>query len=57
MDLTEDSGCHSFVLIAAKWLASGTDDVDDDVYMCVYMYVCMYTLKQVISSPLPVIPQ
>jgi len=32
MDLTrtEDNGGHSFVPIAAKWLASGTDDDDDD---------------------------
>src|SRR6218665_1428907 len=32
MDLTrtEDNGGHSFVSIAAKWLASGTDDDDDD---------------------------
>jgi len=26
--MTEESGGHSFVPIAAKWLASGTDDAD-----------------------------
>ena len=28
--MTEDNGGHLFVPIAAKWLASGTDDDDDD---------------------------
>ena len=28
--MTEDNGYHLFVPIAAKWLASGTDDDDDD---------------------------
>jgi len=30
---TEVNGGHSFVLIAAKWLASGTDDDDDDIHL------------------------
>jgi len=30
MDLTKGNGDHSFVPIAAKWLASRTDDDDDD---------------------------
>ena len=30
--MTEDNGDHLFVPIAAKWLASGTDD-DDDEYL------------------------
>ena len=32
MDLTKDNGGHSFVPITAKWLASGTDDGDDECY-------------------------
>jgi len=28
---TEDNGGHSFIPIAAKWLASGTDDDDENV--------------------------
>ena len=30
---TEDNGGHSFVPIAAKWLASGTDDDDEGEFM------------------------
>jgi len=30
MDFTKENGGQSFVPIAAKWLASGTDDDDDD---------------------------
>ena len=30
MDLINDRGGHLFVPIAAKWLASGTEDDDDD---------------------------
>ena len=44
--MTEDNGGHLFVSVAAKWLASGTDDDESkqhDVNMDIY-YLMWFTV-------------
>ena len=41
MDLTKGNGDHSFVPIAAKWLASRTDDDDDDENNVQYIIILL----------------
>lgn len=31
--MTKDTGDNLFVTIAAKWIVSGTDDEDNDIYL------------------------
>ena len=43
-------GDNLFVPVAAKWLASETDDDDDDVCVCVSASVCMPVLMSLHQS-------